>query len=147
MRFKAEKVLGWTIPLSTLVRLQRQAIRKYLLQKVPITFLIHILLLIKYFCPAGKGTFRIPFLMENNIPNIFPNIINIISFLNWCSNCDHQAEVVFWILKDEETLHFFNCCRRPCFSEFCSLFFNLAENISAEKKEKGNEQKQPIKFS
>ena len=51
-----------------------------------------------------------------------------------CSNCDHQAEVVFWILKDEETLHFFNCCRRPCFSEFCSLFFNLAENISAEKR-------------
>ena len=82
-RFKAEKVLGWTIPLSTLVRLQRQAIRKYLLQKVPITFLIHILLLIKYFCPAGKRTFRIPFLMENNIPNIFPNIMEIIGFIKW----------------------------------------------------------------
>ena len=36
--------------------------------------------------------------------------------------------------KDEETLHLFNCGRRPCFSEFCSVFFNLAESISAEKR-------------
>ena len=123
------------------MRLQRQAIRKYLLQKVPITFLIHILLLIKYFCPAGKRTFRIPFLMENNIPNICPNIMEIIGFIKW------YVPIVtirlrwffgFWKMKRHYT---FSIVAGDPVSQNSAPFSSIWQKIFQQKKENWNEQK------